>query len=169
MEPNKVLTIGGWDPCGAFGMPADMKTFAALNCHGMGVMTVVTAQNSQGWYGAEFMSADFVAQQLDAVLSDYGAESIKTGFLGRVDLIEVIAAKGFEDHQGVRVIVDVEDLAIQSRARNAPALAGDRMDADDSGFIDLNDVRVCASQCQQPRCAVVAPPGPPTRLPRQEG
>ena len=105
MEPNKVLTIGGWDPCGAFGMPADMKTFAALNCHGMGVMTVVTAQNSQGWYGAEFMSADFVAQQLDAVLSDYGAESIKTGFLGRVDLIEVIAAK-IQEHQIENIVID---------------------------------------------------------------
>lgn len=104
-EPEKVLTIGGWDPCGAFGLPADLKTFAALKCHGMGVTTVVTAQNSQGWYGAKFMSADFVAQQLDAVLGDYGAKAVKTGFLGRVDLIEVIADKLLE-YQIENIVVD---------------------------------------------------------------
>ncbi|MFT5196092.1 MAG: hydroxymethylpyrimidine/phosphomethylpyrimidine kinase [Cellvibrionaceae bacterium] len=104
-EPEKLLTIGGWDPCGAFGVATDLKTFAALDCHGMGVMTVVTAQNSMGWYGAEFMSADFVSQQLDAVLGDYGATSVKTGFLGRVDLIETIAAKLIE-YEVKNIIVD---------------------------------------------------------------
>ena len=71
----------------------------------MGVMTVVTAQNSVGWYGAEFMSADFVAKQLDAVLGDYGAKSVKTGFLGRVDLIEVIAKKLFE-YRVEKIVID---------------------------------------------------------------
>lgn len=88
-----MCTIGGWDPCGAFGVPADIKTFSAHRCHGMAVLTVATAQNSVGWYGAEFMSADFVGQQLDAVLGDYGTAGVKTGFLGRVDLIEIVAEK----------------------------------------------------------------------------
>ncbi len=104
-QPQKLLTIGGWDPCGAFGVPADLKTFAALDTHGMGVMTVVTAQNSVGWYGAEFIPADFVAQQLDAVLGDYGADGVKTGFLGRVDLIEIIGAK-LREYQIKNIVID---------------------------------------------------------------
>lgn len=104
-QPEKLLTVGGWDPCGAYGAIADLKTFAALNCHGMGVMTVVTAQNSKGWYGAEFMSAEFVAQQLDAVLDDYGAKSVKTGFLGKVELIKVVAEKLIE-YEVENVVID---------------------------------------------------------------
>ena len=89
-QPAKTLTIGGWDPCGAFGTAADLKTFTAHQCHGMAILTVATAQNSKTWLGAQFLPAEFVAQQLDAVLSDYGADGVKSGFLGRVDLIEVI-------------------------------------------------------------------------------
>lgn len=62
--------------------------------------------------------------------------------------------------------VDSDDLALQSRARNAPALPGDRMDADSDGRIDLNDVRVCANQCLQPRCAVMNGPPAIIQLPK---
>ena len=104
-EPKKLLTIGGWDPCGAFGVPADLKTFSALRVHGMGVMTVLTAQNSVGWYGADFVSAEFVAKQLDAVLGDYGADGVKTGFLGRADLIKTIAQK-LKQYEMQNIVVD---------------------------------------------------------------
>ena len=39
------------------------------------------------------MTAEFVVAQLQAVLSDYGATAVKTGFIGRADLIEAIAAQ----------------------------------------------------------------------------
>lgn len=92
-SPPKLLSIGGTDPCGAYGLLTDLKTFTQLGGHGMGVVTVVTAQNSVSWQGAEFVSADFVANQLAAVLDDYEYDGAKTGFLGRVDVIEAIAAK----------------------------------------------------------------------------
>ncbi len=91
--PLKLLSVGGWDPCGAFGVPADIKTFASLACHGMAVLTVATAQSSLGWFGAEALPAEFVAKQLDAVLQDYGADALKTGFLGSVDTLKVVAEK----------------------------------------------------------------------------
>ncbi len=92
-SPLKILSIGGWDPCGAFGVPADIKTFATLGCHGMAVLTVATAQSSLGWFAAEALPAEFVAKQLDAVLQDYSADALKTGFLGRVEIIKVVAEK----------------------------------------------------------------------------
>jgi hydroxymethylpyrimidine/phosphomethylpyrimidine kinase len=41
--------------------------------------------------GVHFLPADFVVDQIDMVLSDYGAVAIKTGFIGRVEIIEAIA------------------------------------------------------------------------------
>jgi hydroxymethylpyrimidine kinase/phosphomethylpyrimidine kinase len=74
-------------------VPADIKTFATLGCHGMAVLTVATAQSSLGWFAAEALPAEFVAKQLDAVLQDYSADALKTGFLGRVEIIKVVAEK----------------------------------------------------------------------------
>ncbi|MEM8856854.1 MAG: bifunctional hydroxymethylpyrimidine kinase/phosphomethylpyrimidine kinase [Chloroflexota bacterium] len=113
--PKKVLTIGGWDPCGAFGVAADIKTFSAMNCYGMAAMTVTTAQNSLGWHGAEFVSAELVAKQLDAVLSDYGAQAVKTGFLGKLDIIETVAAK-LKEYAVPNVIIDPVLLNAQGAA-----------------------------------------------------
>lgn len=93
VQPAKVLTIAGSDSGGAAGLQADLKTFTALGVYGMSVVTVVTAQNSVRVEGVHPLPAGFVSQQLAAVLSDYGAAAVKTGFIGRVDLIEAIAGR----------------------------------------------------------------------------
>lgn len=49
--------------------------------------------------------------------------------------------------------VDVDDLRIHARVRNAPVIAGDALDQNNDGFVTLNDVRRCALQCTSPRCA----------------
>lgn len=105
MQPVKVLSIGGSDPCGAFGVQADLRTFARLGAWGMGVITAVTAQNSLGFYGVEFVSAALLGQQLEAVLSDYTPVAVKTGFLGRVDLIEMVATK-LAAYQIKHIVID---------------------------------------------------------------
>lgn len=92
-EPAKVLTVAGSDSGGAAGLQADLKTFTALGVYGMSVVTVVTAQNSVGVESLHPLPASFVAQQLAAVLSDYGAAAVKTGFIGRADLAETIAGR----------------------------------------------------------------------------
>ncbi|MFQ5400358.1 MAG: bifunctional hydroxymethylpyrimidine kinase/phosphomethylpyrimidine kinase [Anaerolineae bacterium] len=103
-EPAKVLTIGGSDSGGAAGLQADLKTFTALGVYGMSVVTVVTAQNSVSVEAVQSLPAGFVAAQLEAVLSDYGAAAVKTGFIGRVDLIETVAAGLRARHPGYSVI-----------------------------------------------------------------
>lgn len=110
------------DPCGTYGAAADLKTFAAHGVHGMGVVTVVTAQNSLRWVGAEFMPAAFVGEQLEAVLTDYGAHAVKTGFLGRVDLIEVVAA-GLRRHGVDHLVVDPVLVDGDGRSMFGPEVA----------------------------------------------
>jgi hydroxymethylpyrimidine/phosphomethylpyrimidine kinase len=92
-DPPILLTIGGSDSGGAAGIQADLKTFTALRVYGMSVLTAITAQNSVAVRAVHPLPAELVAAQLDAVLGDYGAAAIKTGFIGRPDLIETIAAK----------------------------------------------------------------------------
>ena len=91
-EPAKVLTIGGSDSGGAAGIQADLKTWTALRAYGMSVLTAVTAQNSYRVQDVTWLSSRFVQAQLEAVLSDYGAAAVKTGFLGKPELIIIVSA-----------------------------------------------------------------------------
>jgi hydroxymethylpyrimidine/phosphomethylpyrimidine kinase len=90
-EPAKVLTIGGSDSGGAAGIQADIKTWTALGVYGMSAITAVTAQNSVTITDVVTIQPQLVAAQIEAVLSDYGAQAVKTGFMGRGDLIEQVA------------------------------------------------------------------------------
>lgn len=88
---DRVLTIGGSDSGGAAGVQADLKTFTALGVYGMSALTVVTAQNSEVVAGVEWLPAGFITDQITTVLSDYGADAIKTGFIGQAEAIIAIA------------------------------------------------------------------------------
>ena len=71
---SRVLTIAGSDSGGGAGIQADLKTFAALGCYGMSVITALTAQNTLGVQAVQSLSAQFVQQQLQSVVSDIGIE-----------------------------------------------------------------------------------------------
>ena len=104
-EPVKVLTIGGSDSGGAAGIQADLKTWTAMGVYGMSAITAVTAQNSVTVAAVQFMPAELVAAQMDAVLSDYGAQAVKTGLIGRAELVEQIA-DSLKDYEGGPLVVD---------------------------------------------------------------
>ena len=90
-EPVRTLTIGGSDSGGAAGIQADLKTWTALGVYGMSAITAVTAQNSAAVEAVHYLEPKMVAAQIDVVLSDYGAQAIKTGFLGQPQLVQQTA------------------------------------------------------------------------------
>lgn len=92
-KPPKLFTIAGSDSGGAAGLQADLRIWAVLKAYGMSAITAVTAQNSLTVHDVQFLPPEFVASQMEAVLSDYGADAAKTGFLGRVDVIEAVSQK----------------------------------------------------------------------------
>jgi len=65
-----ILSIAGSDPSGGAGIQADLKTYTAIGAYGASVITALTAQNTRTVTGVMTISADFVRQQMDAVLSD---------------------------------------------------------------------------------------------------
>src|SRR5499427_10931277 len=87
----KALTIAGSDSGGGAGIQADLKTFSAFRVFGMSVITAVTAQNSVGVHGVFNLPPEFVARQIDAVLSDFGADAIKLGMLSTASIIAAVA------------------------------------------------------------------------------
>src|SRR5260370_37654668 len=88
--PPRVLAIAGSDSGGGAGIQADLKTMLALGVHGMTVVCAVTAQNSIGVQGYWELPPEAVRAQLDSVLSDIGAQAIKTGMLASATIVEVV-------------------------------------------------------------------------------
>ncbi|MGP0629630.1 bifunctional hydroxymethylpyrimidine kinase/phosphomethylpyrimidine kinase [Nitrospina sp. 32_T5] len=101
----RALTIAGSDSGGGAGIQADLKTFSALGCYGMSVLTALTAQNTQGVTGIHDVPAEFVRQQLDAVLGDIGADAVKIGMLHNPDTIHEVA-KGLKQFNVKNVVLD---------------------------------------------------------------
>ena len=90
---KRALTIAGSDSGGGAGIQADLKTFAALGVYGTSALTAVTAQNTLGVTGVLELPPDLVAAQIDAVLSDIGADAVKTGMLANSGIIRAVADK----------------------------------------------------------------------------
>lgn len=119
-QPPAVLTIAGSDSGGAAGLQADLKTFAALGVYGMSAVAVVTAQSSLRVERVYSLPPDLLAAQIDAVLSDYGAAAVKTGFLGRVDLIETVAQRLAYWREGLRPrpFILIDPVLVNHRAES---------------------------------------------------
>jgi len=103
MSVPTALTIAGSDSGGGAGIQADLKTFSAFRVFGTSVLTAVTAQNSLGVHGVFDLPPEFVARQIDAVLSDIGADAVKLGMLSTSPIIEAVAGR-LRAH-GARTIV----------------------------------------------------------------
>lgn len=88
---KNVLSIAGVDPSGGAGVLADVKTFCALGCYGMGVVAALTAQNTQAVTGVMPVPAGFVTRQIDAIFDDIEVAAVKIGMLGSIDVMEAVA------------------------------------------------------------------------------
>lgn len=76
------LTIAGSDPSGGAGIQADLKTFHQFGVYGQSVITLITAQNTEGVRRVEPLSPALVIEQLETLLSDIAPHAAKTGALG---------------------------------------------------------------------------------------
>jgi hydroxymethylpyrimidine/phosphomethylpyrimidine kinase len=124
MGPVKVLCIGGSDSGGGAGIQADLKAVSACGCYGTTVITAVTAQNTQGVQSIHPVPRKFILAQLDSVLSDIGADAVKTGMLLTGGAVESVVKK-VKEYRLEKLIVDPVMVAkggyslMQDKSRNA--------------------------------------------------
>ncbi len=90
-EATRVMTIAGSDSGGGAGIQADLKSITLLGSYGASAVTVLTAQNTLGVHGLSPASAGFIAKQVEAVISDIGVDTIKTGMLYSAEIVTTVA------------------------------------------------------------------------------
>jgi hydroxymethylpyrimidine/phosphomethylpyrimidine kinase len=101
---GRVLIIAGSDSGGGAGIQADIKTVTALGGYAATAITAVTVQNTLGVTGVHPIPLEIVEAQARAVLSDIGADAIKTGMLGDVAMVELVAR--LLDEAGISAVID---------------------------------------------------------------
>jgi len=92
VKPPRVLVIAGSDSSAGAGIQADLKTAQAFGCYAMTAVTAVTVQNTKSVRAVHMVPPGIVAGQIEACLTDIGADAIKIGMLGSVKLIKAVAA-----------------------------------------------------------------------------
>lgn len=120
--PPVVLVFAGTDPTGGAGLSADILTLASLGCHGAGVVTAVTAQDTTGIKQFSCVEIELVIGQARAVLEDMPVAAFKIGMLGS-SAVAVAVASIVEDYPDIPLIVD----PVQSSGRG-DALAENLLD-----------------------------------------
>jgi hydroxymethylpyrimidine/phosphomethylpyrimidine kinase len=104
-RPPTVMTIAGSDSGGGAGIQADLKTFSALGVFGTSTLTAITAQNTVGVTAVHEVPTDIIAAQIDAVITDIGADAVKTGMLSSNEIVETVA-EAIRRHGIVNLVVD---------------------------------------------------------------
>jgi len=101
-----ILLIGGTDPSGGAGLAADLKAVAAMGCYGCIAVTAVTVQNSGKVSSWRSCGAGEVKAQIDAVCADGRIDSVKTGMLGSLEIVKVVAEVLEDELSGVPYVLD---------------------------------------------------------------
>ena len=118
---GRVLIIAGSDSGGGAGIQADIKTCSVFGAYAMTAITAVTAQNTLGVQAVEMMPPVIVKAQIEACLSDIGADVVKIGMLGTKANIEVVAEA--VDELDAFVILDPVAVATSGDALLEPEAA----------------------------------------------
>ena len=101
----KVLTIAGSDSCCGAGVQADIKTINELGAYGTCAVTAITVQNTLGVSSVFAVPASFVGRQIDAVVSDLGTDTVKTGMLANEEIVEIVCEM-VKKHKLKKIVVD---------------------------------------------------------------
>jgi hydroxymethylpyrimidine/phosphomethylpyrimidine kinase len=90
MKYNRVLSIAGSDSGGGAGIQADIKAISACGAYAATAITAITVQNTVGVSNVHAIPNQILKEQIEAVLSDIGADAIKIGMLHSSETIQVV-------------------------------------------------------------------------------
>jgi hydroxymethylpyrimidine/phosphomethylpyrimidine kinase len=87
----KCLSIAGFDGSGGAGIQADLKTFSALGCYAMTVLTALPVQNTCGVKSCYEIPLSCIQEQLESIFEDIRPDCIKIGMLFTKSIIELVS------------------------------------------------------------------------------
>ena len=114
-----IMSIAGSDPSGGAGIQADLKTFGALGCYGMAVITALTAQNTRGVSAVHLPPPDFIAAQIDVIFADIEVHAVKIGMLANGAIARVVAER-LHHHKARNIVLDPVLVATSGDSLGAP-------------------------------------------------
>lgn len=105
MTMKKAMTVAGSDSSGGAGLQADLKTFQELGVYGMSALTTIVTMDPKDWSHNVFpQPVDVLEAQMETILS-VGIDAMKTGMLGSVEIIELVARK-IDELKLDKVVID---------------------------------------------------------------
>lgn len=93
------------DPVGAIGIQADLATFSALSCHGLGVTTALLISDTARVEDQQEIDPDWVSDQARVLLEDMTVAAIKIGAIGNIEQVTAIA-EIVSDYPDVPLVLD---------------------------------------------------------------
>lgn len=105
---KKVLTFAGSDASGGAGLAADLKTFSEYSTYGMvALTTIATMDPDNNWkHNVTTLPISVVEEQLKTILAgDTKIAAMKTGMLGSVEIVELVATT-ISAYQFPKVVID---------------------------------------------------------------
>lgn len=103
---GRVLIIAGSDSGGGAGVQADIKTVSALGGYAMTAVTAITVQNTLGVTGVHAVPPETARAQIEAVMSDLGADTWKIGMMGSADHVRAVMEAWYAVGDGAPVVLD---------------------------------------------------------------
>jgi hydroxymethylpyrimidine/phosphomethylpyrimidine kinase len=103
---GRVLIVAGSDSGGGAGIQADIKSVTAMGAFAATAVTALTAQNTLGVHGVVPVEPAFIARQIEVVLTDIGADALKTGMLHSADVIDTVTRAFARHAPRVPLVVD---------------------------------------------------------------
>ncbi|HET8868816.1 MAG TPA: PfkB family carbohydrate kinase [Aquabacterium sp.] len=149
-RPPVVWLIAGLDTAGGAGLSADQRATQAMGAHGCPVAATLTAQHSRGVEAVFAVPRDQLEAQLNALASDMPPRVIKTGLLGSVDAIQLVAA--WVDRLRAQAPIDVHP-------HRHLALVVDPVLRATAGGVSFSDPDIVRAYCEHllPRATVLTP------------
>jgi len=102
----KCLSIAGFDGSGGAGIQADIKTFSALGCYAMTVLTALPVQNTCGVKSCYKIPCKAISEQLEVIFSDIVPDSIKIGMLFTQPIIQLVANFLKKHAKNIPIVLD---------------------------------------------------------------
>lgn len=136
--PPLVLTFGASDPTGATGIQADLMSFASFGCHGLSVITRLTAQDTVRLEADQPVDSEWVIDQARSLLEDIPVSAFKVGDVGSTENVTAIA----------EIVSDYPDLALVL----APTLRGED---DETNRLAAEEMRMAIAELLIPQTSLL--------------